>query len=114
MIIKLILGVLVVAAIAFLVFARRGNISGAEARKMVSNGARLVDVRSPEEFAAGHVEGSTNIPVGEVEKRIAELGAQDQPIIVYCQSGVRSARAARILKSAGYRNVHDLGAMRSW
>lgn len=114
MIIKLVVGALVVAAIVFLVLMRRGNIGGAEARKMVSNGARLIDVRSPEEFAAGHVEGATNIPVGEVETRIADFGAQNQPIVVYCRSGVRSARAARILAGAGYRNVYNLGAMSSW
>jgi Rhodanese-like domain len=50
---------------AFLIFKRIGQISSAEARKLVSGGAKLVDVRSPGEFGSGHIPGAVNVPVGE-------------------------------------------------
>ena len=95
-------------------FARSGNTSSAEARRMVSAGALLLDVRSPEEFKAGHIEGAVNIPVQELEGRMGELGAKEKPIVVYCQSGGRSARAAAMLEGAGYTEIHNLGAMSRW
>ena len=82
---------------------------------MTKKGALLLDVRTAQEFAAGHVEGATNVPVQELEGRLATLPAKkDQPIVVYCQSGHRSSRAAEILKKAGYTSVNDLGAMSNW
>jgi phage shock protein E len=89
-------------------------ISPEEARRRVSAGARLVDVRSVEEFEAGHLEGAINIPVGQLERRLSELEPKDGPVVVYCASGFRSARAARLLAAAGFSQVGDLGGMRRW
>jgi len=100
--------------IGYLVFKPSGDMTGAEARRLVEAGASLVDVRSPEEFAAGHISGAVNIPVDEVEGRMGEIGPRDRPVVLYCRSGNRSAHAARILERSGYANVHDLGAMSSW
>ena len=91
-----------------------GNMSADEARSLVADGARLVDVRTPEEFAAGHIEGAVNIPVQELERRMAEVGAKDTPIVLYCRSGKRSSAAARMLEAAGYGQVHDLGSIGRW
>jgi rhodanese-related sulfurtransferase len=55
-----------------------------------------------------------NIPVQELDGRMSELEPKDRPIVVYCRSGNRSGRAARMLKEAGYVSVHDLGAMTRW
>jgi rhodanese-related sulfurtransferase len=52
--------------------------------------------------------------VQELSERVAELSPNDKPIVLYCQSGMRSASAARFLKAAGHTAVHNLGAMRSW
>lgn len=107
------LGVVVVLAAAYLFFVRRGDLDGAAARKLVQDGALLVDVRTPGEFASGHITGATNIPVQEIERRIGELGPKGRPVVLYCRSGARSAQAARILTAAGYV-AHNLGAMGRW
>ncbi len=86
--------------------------TGTEARSLVSAGATLLDVRSQEEFDARHLDGATLIPVDQLEGRIAEV-PRDHPVVVYCQSGGRSASAARMLAAAGYE-VHDLGGIGNW
>ncbi len=109
--------VIVIAAVAaFVLFVGAGGsrISGVGAHELVAQGARLVDVRTTTEFSAGHVDGALNIPVQDLSKRLSELGDVAKPIVVYCHSGTRSARAARILESAGFTSVHDLGAMSRW
>ena len=83
------------------------------AHKWVRDGALLLDVRTPAEFQAGHLDGAVNIPVQELTGRLRELDA-DRNIVVYCKSGGRSAGATQALKKAGFREVLDLGAMRNW
>jgi phage shock protein E len=90
------------------------RIAGSEARQLVANGAMLIDVRSPQEFAGGHIEGAVNIPVQELGGRVDELGEKTGEIVVYCQSGGRSATAKRLLESRGFANVHDLGGIARW
>ncbi|MDH4282452.1 MAG: rhodanese-like domain-containing protein [Myxococcales bacterium] len=104
---------IIVAAVLYLRFAA-GRISGSEARALVATGATLIDVRSPGEFSGGHVEGAINIPVGELSGRLAELGDKTGEIVLYCQSGARSAMAKRLLERKGFENVHDLGSMGQW
>ncbi len=74
---------------------------------------QLIDVRTPEEFAAGHIPGAVNIPIDELGGRLSEL-SQAEPVVVYCRSGNRSAQAARILDQAGYSGVYDLGGVIAW
>ena len=74
-------------------------------------GALLLDVRSRSEYANGHIPGSRNLPLKEidtVEELAADKGAS---IFVYCQSGGRSSRAKRELQSLGYSDVRDLGGI---
>lgn len=111
---KILLGGAVVLAIAFPLLSRGGDVSGSEARGLVEAGARLLDVRTPGEFADGHLDGAINIPLGDLDRRMSELDPKDRPIVVYCRSGSRSARAADKLEGAGYNAVHDLGAMSRW
>lgn len=85
-----------------------------EAHQIVEAGARLVDVRTPEEFDAGHIDGAVNIPVQDLPARMDELGRKDEPIVVYCRSGARSGSAKRTLEAAGYTKVVDLGPMSRW
>ncbi|MBX3259736.1 MAG: rhodanese-like domain-containing protein [Labilithrix sp.] len=92
--------------------AAQATIGGARARELVAGGAKLVDVRSAAEFADEHVDGAENVPVDAIGER--ELGPTDTPIVVYCHSGRRSARAASALRARGYTNVYDLGGMSSW
>lgn len=107
----------VVAAVAVLFFASRsmGTTSSAECHRWVSEGAQLVDVRSPSEYASGHLEGAVNIPVQELPARVGELGRdKSRAIVLYCRSGSRSAHAKRLLEQAGFAKVANLGAMSRW
>ena len=106
--------VAVVVALGYFMFMKGGDVSGAEARQLVQTGARLVDVRTPGEFAASHIDGAINIPVQELDKRMNELQPKERAVVVYCRSGHRSGNAARMLKSAGFPAVHDLGPMSRW
>jgi phage shock protein E len=77
----------------------------------VAGKSLVLDVRTPEEYASGHVAGATNVPVDQVEKRISEVApAKDAPLIVYCRSGRRSAAAKNILDRLGYTRVDDFGS----
>lgn len=73
----------------------------------------LVDVRTPEEFAGGHIEGAVNIPLQSLEQRMGEI-PQDKPVVLYCRSGNRSNTAAQILARAGYTDIYDLGGVITW
>lgn len=67
----------------------------------MSNKQTIVDVRTPGEFMGGHVEGSINIPLQEIQERLEEVKALPQPIILCCASGNRSGQATSFLKSHG-------------
>jgi len=80
-----------------------------EGKQRVAEGALIVDVRTPGEFAAGHLPDAVNIPVGELTRRLSEL-PRDRALVLYCASGARSSRAAAFLENAGYQ-VGDMGPM---
>lgn len=74
----------------------------------------LLDVRTPEEFASGHIAGAVNIPLQELPQRLGEV-PQDRTVVLYCRSGNRSAQAASILESAGYSGLYDIaGGVLAW
>jgi rhodanese-related sulfurtransferase len=87
-------------------------IDGAGAHRLVAAGATLLDVRTPEEFAGGHVEGARNVPVDELTAGLASV-PRGRPVVVYCASGMRSARAAAELARAGF-DARDLGGIDAW
>ena len=76
----------------------------------------LIDVRTPEEFAAGHIPGAVNIPYDMLSTRLHELqGHQDDEVVVYCRTGRRAKIAEQALTEAGFVNVRDLaGHMVAW
>ncbi|MDO8285422.1 MAG: rhodanese-like domain-containing protein [Rhodoferax sp.] len=76
----------------------------------------VIDVCEPAEFAAGHVGGSRNIPLGELENKLAgTVKNKALPLILVCQSGARSARAVAIAKKLGYEQAQSLGGgLASW
>ena len=94
-------------------FSRAVAKQNDSARQLVANGALLLDVRTPGEFAGGHIEGALNIPVQELGARVSEVGPKSRPVVVYCRSGGRSCAAAGILSQAGYEVV-DVGGMGSY
>ena len=73
----------------------------------------LIDVRTPQEYAEGHIAGSVNIPVQVLESNLSQIPA-GIPVVVYCRSGNRSAQAAQILSKNGYESIYDLGAISDW
>ena len=89
------------------------TVTADEAVEMIESGERtIIDVRPPEEFAAGHVVGAVNIDVdgADFESRIAELDTEE-PYLVYCRSGNRSARAAEQMEAAGIADIADAGGL---
>ena len=83
-----------------------------QAREMINTGAQLVDVREPDEFAGGHLEGATNIPVDQVAQHLETF--RENRSLLYCQSGLRCQRAIQIFRRYGIEDVHNLGAMSRW
>lgn len=75
----------------------------------------IVDVRTPQEFAEGYIQGAVNIPDTEIEATAEELLTdKSAKIVVYCRSGRRSALAAATLSELGYTDVYDLGGILDW
>lgn len=74
-----------------------------------AQGAVLVDVRSPGEFASANAPGTVNIPLGDLGGRLAEV-PKNVPVVVCCASGTRSGMASMLLKKNGYTDVHNVGA----
>ncbi|WP_026676802.1 rhodanese-like domain-containing protein [Fictibacillus gelatini] len=76
--------------------------------------AQLIDVREPDEFKNGHILGARNIPLTQMRQRLGEI-RNDQPIYLYCESGMRSARAAQFLKKKKYSQLYHLkGGFKKW
>jgi rhodanese-related sulfurtransferase len=73
----------------------------------------VVDVRTPEEYAAGHIPTAINIPVTEIGEKPPAVDKAEQ-IVVYCRSGARSAKAKAILEGLGFTGVTDFGGLSRW
>lgn len=91
-----------------------GIVDGKTARALAAAGAVVVDVRTPQEFAAGHVSGAKNIPYDQIRVRAAELGGPQTPVVLYCRTGRRSAIAIQTLKELGYEKLWDLQTVERW
>lgn len=85
-----------------------GNSNNGNLATLVNDGAFLVDVRTPGEFAEGNVKGSVNIPLDQVQNQLAKFKAKEN-IVVFCRSGNRSGQAKSILEQNGFKNVTNGG-----
>ena len=74
---------------------------GTDFKALKEAGAIIIDVRSPQEFDRGHIQGSKNIPVNIIQREINAIKKLNKPIITVCQSGARSGMAKSALKAAG-------------
>jgi phage shock protein E len=96
----------------------RGSIPSTDLAQRIQEGTAplVLDVRSAEEYQAGHIPGAVNIPHDELPARLAELRiSTTDEIVVHCESGRRAARAEEVLVQAGYSAVRDLdGHMKAW
>lgn len=88
----------------------------AAAERIKEQQIKVLDVREPAEFASGVIQGAVLIPLGQVEKRVAELEAfKDQPMFVVCGSGGRSAQAVKLLRKFGFTQMRNIkGGMTAW
>jgi rhodanese-related sulfurtransferase len=80
------------------------EVSRDEARKLIEDGAQLVDVRTAHEWEAGRIAGATHLPLAELAGRAAEIDP-GRPVVLYCRGGNRSTMAAQALNDAGYQAV---------
>lgn len=80
----------------------------AELQNIINDNAFLVDVRTPGEFAEGHVEGSVNIPLDTIPYQLEQFKDKNN-IVVFCRSGMRSAQAKGFLDQQGFTNVFNAG-----
>ncbi|WP_395340588.1 rhodanese-like domain-containing protein [Ningiella sp. W23] len=88
---------------------------GHEQFESLAEQSLIVDVRTPEEYAKGHVPGAVNIPLATVSDSLALFGNDEQQIVVYCRSGYRAGKALEKLANAGYTNLYHLeGDITGW
>jgi len=80
------------------------EVSREEARKLIEEGAQLVDVRADHEWNVGHIEGATHLPLAELAERAGEI-EKNRPVVLYCRGGNRSTMATAALTEAGYEAV---------
>jgi len=86
-------------------------MSSGNVRELIKAGAKIVDVRTPDEFEDESYPGAVNIPLSVLPARMGELGPKDGPIVLYCASGARSAHAARLLAASGFTKAVNAGGI---
>jgi phage shock protein E len=101
---------LVLAFVLFKKLIGGSRVASPVVLEKIKSGAKIVDVRTVEEYRDGAYPGSVNIPLAELNQRLTEI-PKDKPVVLYCQSGARSASAARLLKKAGYSDVTNAGGL---
>lgn len=95
----------------FFDFLHRSSLEEGLATCQATPGALLLDVRTPEEYAAGHLPGSRNLPLQQLGDAGSRLPSHDTPIFVYCRSGARSHQAALMLQQMGFARVENIGGL---
>lgn len=89
------------------------EVSREEARKLVDEGAQLIDVRADHEWEAGRIPGARHVPLAELNERTGEI-APDRPVVLYCRGGTRSSMATEALAAAGYDAAKLTGGIVGW
>jgi rhodanese-related sulfurtransferase len=91
------------------------NVAVDEAEKLIAEGkVEVIDVRTQEEFASGHIPGAKLLPLQEIESRMDELD-KEKTYLVVCRSGNRSAQASEILVKEGFKHIYNMtGGMNEW
>ncbi len=94
----------------------RVELSPAEAVRLINGGALVLDVRSADEFAAGHITAARNIAVDDLATRAGDIEKfKAKPVLVSCMNGPRGSRAAGILRKLGFEQVFNLqGGLAAW
>ena len=79
---------------------------------LMKNGAQIIDVRTPGEFASGHIKGSVNLPLDTLKNNLTKI-KKDKPVITCCASGMRSLSAKSVLAANGFKEVYNGGGYTS-
>ncbi len=104
------LALLMLLPALLLSLAARAESREESAWQQVAAGALLVDVRTEQEYASGHLDNALLIPYQQIVEQFAARGiAKDQPVVLYCRSGNRAGVAERALRDAGYTKVFNAG-----
>ncbi len=89
------------------------EVSPERARELAREGRELIDVRNPDEHEAGHIAGDRSIPFDRLKEEADQL-PDDEPVVLYCRSGDRSAAAAQALRASGYDAYSVEGGILAW
>lgn len=98
----------------FFDFLKGPDINQGVKEYSTTDGAVLLDVRTPDEYRQGHIPGSKNVPLQSISKVTGMIDNKSTPIFVHCLSGARSHQAAAILKQMGYTNVKNIGGISAY
>ena len=93
---------------------RQQDINQGVYKYLRHQGAKLLDVRTPAEYIQGHIPGSLNVPLHNLEDVEFLVDSKENPLYLYCQSGTRSGMAAMELKEMGYANVYNIGGIATY
>jgi len=91
------------------IFSRKPPV---DFKELLTQGAQLIDVRTPNEFKTGHLKGALNIPLQTLQSHFSKI-KKDKPVITYCASGMRSAAAKNMLQAKGFGEVYNGGGYHS-
>ena len=104
--------ILAAVIVLVLVLKQRGQMSADMARRLLGEGATVIDVRSEQEFSTGHISGAVNLPLDAIAGKIATVSPEkNAPVLLHCLSGTRSAMACGKLRAMGYTQVFNLGSL---
>ena len=98
----------------FFDFLKGPDINQGVKEYSTTDGAVLLDVRTPDEYRQGHIPGSKNVPLQSIDKVTVMINNKATPIFVHCLSGARSRQAAAVLKQMGYSNVKNIGGISAY
>ncbi|MDH3746945.1 MAG: rhodanese-like domain-containing protein [Gammaproteobacteria bacterium] len=92
------------------------SVEAVDLVRLVNNDAAVIDLRSAEAYARGHIVNARNIPSDELDARLDKLGSlKSKPVVIVCEAGVTSGKAVETLRNAGFASVYDLkGGMNGW
>ena len=98
----------------FFNFLKDPDINQGVKEYRATDGAVLLDVRTPDEYRQGHIPGSKNVPLQSIDKVADMIDNKATPIFVHCLSGARSRQAAAVLQQMGYSNVKNIGGISAY
>jgi rhodanese-related sulfurtransferase len=93
-----------------------GAVGAQDVVRLMNQGAAVLDLRSAEDYAAGHIRGARSIPADQLSQSLDTLKRyKDKPVVVYCEQGATAAAAMRTLAQQGFGQVANLrGGLRAW